>query len=104
MLSRVPLHKGQSVGNDRLWYFAHDAVAAVIAGVPDRIEFGQGAPHVRQYRLAPTGEPNPSVSALEQCKAELILKSINAAADRRGVDPERLGGAGKVSGGAEASR
>jgi hypothetical protein len=77
--------------------FAHDAVAVLIAGVPDRVELGQSALDVGQYRPAAAGQANPSMAALEQCKAELVLKSTDATADRGGVDSERLGGTGEVS-------
>jgi hypothetical protein len=77
--------------------FAHDAVAVLITGVPDRVELGQSALDVGQYRPAAAGQANPSMAALEQCKAELVLKSADATADRGGIDSESLGGTGKVS-------
>ena len=79
--------------------FAYDAVTVLIAGMFDRIEFGQSAPYVRQHCPTATGEPNPSVSAFEQRNTELILKSSDAAADGGGIDAERAGSPGKIPSG-----
>ena len=78
-------------------HFAHYAGAVLIAGMSDRIELSQCAPDVRQHRLAPAGQPNPAMPALEQCKTELVLKSSHAATYRGRSDLKGLGGAREVA-------
>src|SRR3984885_11525703 len=63
----------------------------------DRIELSQCTPDVRQYRLAPAGQPNPAMPALEQRETEFVLKSSHAATDRGRIDSKRLGGTREVA-------
>ena len=77
--------------------FADDAIAILIAGMTNGVEFGQRAADVRQYRLAARRQPNASVPTFKHCETELVLESSHATADRRCVDSESLGGMREVA-------
>jgi hypothetical protein len=70
--------------------FADQAAAVLVAGVTDRVELGQGASDVLEYRLAARRQPNARVHTFKQCEAKLVFESPYATADRRRVDSQSL--------------
>ncbi len=64
----------------------------------DGVQFGEGTPDMQHHRPAAGGQADTRMSTLEERHPKLVLEPGDPAADRRGVEPERLGRAAEVSG------